>query len=386
METAGTIVRRLVQNGFRFRDLKKAGKPGQIQALSLEITHRCIAKCVMCNIWKIPAEVPDLPVEEWLDLLDRDLFSSLVELDVTGGEPFLREDLPDFFAGIGELKAGRLRNLRSVAVTTNGLLTDRVSSFTERIVETTAAAGFDLVMVCAVDAVGGIHDRIRNVPDAWRKVNLTIDALLKLKEKYEHLIVGLKTTILPINVGELEKIAAYADARGLFTIISPYIITEARYLNLDRAKDLTFSPEDKDAMARFFRGEAFRWRYHADRLADFLATGEMKKPCTCGYNYLFVRYSGDIFACPLIGESIGNVRDAEIGDLFVSSRADMIRRQIGRRPECKQCTEPGLERYALPFEGFTYLSLLAKMGEERFLEMHRHMGLDKYLWEDEVRK
>ena len=49
----------------------------------------------MCNIWKIPTQVPELSADEWLDLLSDDLFADLRELDITGGEPFLRKDLLD---------------------------------------------------------------------------------------------------------------------------------------------------------------------------------------------------------------------------------------------------------------------------------------------------
>ena len=81
---------RLFLNGLYFRYLKWCGKPVRPQALSLEITHDCIARCLMCNIWKIPREVPNLPVAAWIQLLSSDLFEDLRELDITGGEPFLR--------------------------------------------------------------------------------------------------------------------------------------------------------------------------------------------------------------------------------------------------------------------------------------------------------
>jgi MoaA/NifB/PqqE/SkfB family radical SAM enzyme len=202
---------------------------------------------------------------------------------------------------------------------------------------------------------------------------------LKLREQFPNLIIGLKTTVLPVNVGELEKISEYADSRGLFTIISPCIITNGRYMNPDRAEELAFSRADLDAMVHFFKGERFGWGYHAERLADYLSTGIMKKPCSCGFNYFFVRSSGDLFLCPLIDECIGNIREVPVEDLFASERATTLRKQIGGRPDCRRCTKPGLERYALPYEGFTYLLSLFKMGRKPFLEMHRHMGLDKYL-------
>ena len=369
---------RLLRNGIRFQYLKNTGKPGRPQALSLEITHECIARCIMCNIWQISRDVPNLPADQWVKLLSSNLFVDLRELDITGGEPFIKKDLPDLFAGICELKKTSLKALKSIAVTTNGLLTEQVLTHTEKILPKLQKKNLELVMVCAMDAVGNIHDKIRNYKNAWSKVNETIEGLIKLKEKYTNLIIGLKTTILPINIGELENIARYADSKGLFTIISPCIITKARYLNSDRVDRLVFSKEDIEKMTRFYQSEMFRWSYHTDTLVHYLKTGMMKKPCSCGFNYFFVRSNGDLFLCPLINHSIGNINETPVTELYLSEKASRFRRRVGHYPECRECTEPGLERYALPFEGFTYLSILLRMGKEKFLQLHRHMGLDKY--------
>jgi MoaA/NifB/PqqE/SkfB family radical SAM enzyme len=375
---AARLAIRLLRNGIRFQYLKNTGKPGRPQALSLEITHECIARCIMCNIWQIPRDVPNLPADQWVKLLSSDLFADLRELDITGGEPFIKKDLPDLFAGIYELKKTGLKALKSIAVTTNGLLTEQVLTHTEKILPKLQKKNLELVMVCAMDAVGNIHDKIRNYKNAWSKVNETIEGLIKLKATYPNLIIGLKTTILPINIGELEKIARYARSKELFTIISPCIITKARYLNSDRVDRLVFSKKDIEKMIRFYQSEMFRWSYHTDTLVHYLKTGIMKKPCACGFNYFFARSNGDLFLCPLINHSIGNIKETPATELYLSEKASRFRRRVGHYPECRQCTEPGLERYALPFEGFTYLSILLRMGKEKFLQLHRHMGLDKY--------
>ena len=369
---------RLVLNGLRFQYLKRTGHPGKPQAISLEITHHCIAKCIMCNIWKIPSHVKDLPLAQWVRLLSSDSLSDLRELDITGGEPFLRKDLPELFEEICRLKKENLRNLKSIAVTTNGLLTKRVLEATEIIVKDLKADRIDMVVVCAMDGIGEIHNKVRNYHDAWKKVNETIQGLKKLRKRYPNLIIGLKTTILPINVEALEDISLYANENGLFTIISPCIITRARYLNPDRAVDLVFTQEMKQKVMNFFRSDLFRWSYHADALVRYLETGVMKKPCTCGFNYFFVRSTGRMLLCPLVDNSPGNIQDRSVDDLFRSGMASQMRRRIGDYPECSQCTEPGLERYALPYEGFKYLSILLREGKGAFLSLHRHMGLEKY--------
>ena len=368
---------KLFRNGIRYRYLRATGNPAKPHAVSIEITQQCIARCIMCNIWQSRGVV-DLPIEDWIRLLSSPLFSELRELDVTGGEPFLRKDLLELIDGLSHLKDDSLRKIKSVAITTNGFLTDRILEFTEKIVETLGQRGIDLVMVCAMDGVGETHDQIRNFKDAWVKVNTTIQGLRKIRGITKNLVIGLKTTVVPHNVDQLESIARYADENGLFTIISPCIITENRYRNIDRKDDLAFSKNEIAKMVRFYKSGHFQWDFHRSHLVNYLETGVMKKPCSAGFNYFFIRSNGDVYPCPLIRVKLGNIKEAGIEDLLFSKTASCFRKRVGRHPECRTCTEPGLERYALPFEGFTYLSLMMRMGKRDFLKLHNHMGLDKY--------
>lgn len=367
---------RLAKNAFRYHFLKVTGMPGAPQALSLEITHRCIAKCIMCNIWKIPPSVKDLAVEEWLRFLSSPVFGDLRELDITGGEPFLREDLVELVEGVLRLN---LKKLRSIAVTTNALLGNRVVEGVAEILRSLRDRPIDLVIVCAMDAAGEVHDRVRNFKGAWRRLDETIQGLTDLRKAYPGLILGLKTTVLPMNVEELQGVVRYADDRGLFTIISPCIITEGRYLNLDRSEELAFQANGIEKMKRFYRKQTSRWIYHGEKLIEYFDRGVMKKPCSCGFNYMFVRSTGDVYPCPLIDLNVGNILTTPVPDLFSSAKTARFRRGIGKHKACRRCTEPGLERYALPYEGLAYLSVLCKLGGKRFLEFHEHMGLDKYM-------
>jgi len=150
-------------------------------------------------------------------------------------------------------------------------------------------------------------------------------------------------------------------------------------LNPYLAGELSFSEQGIGKMIDFFAGDRFQWSFHGQSLIDFFKTGSMKKPCSCGFNYFFVRSNGEMHLCPLIKESVGNITSMGVSDLFFSDRANGIRKSIGRLPQCRECTEPGLERYSLPFEGLQYLKMLFRLGRSDFMRLHRHMGLDKYL-------
>jgi len=373
------VITRLLRNGMHFRYLRLSGRPAMPQAASIEITHDCIARCLMCNIWKIPAGVPNLSLDNWLALFKSPVMADLRELDVTGGEPFLRNDLVEFFRGLCEIRRTHLKQLKAVALTTNGFLTKRILMSVPNILDMLSHEKIELVMVCAMDAAGPLHDRIRNVRNAWSKLQETLQGLIHLREKYPNLIIGVKTTILPININDLEKIASYADSNRLFTIISPCIITGGRYLNTDLADKLAFTDENHINMVRFFQKKPSGWSYHDRRLIDYFQTGRMKKTCTCGFNYFFVRSNGDMYLCPLVDRSVGNINRQSPEAIFFSSEANHLRKQIGHFDECRLCTEPGLERFSLPMDGFACLLLLHKIGCSAFMKFHRHMGLYKYI-------
>jgi len=369
---------RLAARAVRYRYLKATGRSTQPEALSIEVTRRCVARCVMCNIWKAPQNLPELAVDEWLDIIGSPVLSELKELDITGGEPFLRDDLVQLLLGIGRLKENFLPHLRSIAITTNGFLTQKILDDVAAVIAYLELNGISLVFACGMDAVGEVHDRIRNVTGGWARLHATIEGLKILRVEHPSLVIGLKTTVTSYNIDELEQICRYADDQGLFTIISPYILTANRYANLDKEEMLALSPADRDKLKDFYDSPRFRWSYYRTELLRFLETGRMEKPCSAGFNYFFIRSTGELFSCPIIASPLGKVTKTPLAELIRSSAAARFRRGISKFPECATCTEPGLERYALPFEGSHYLRLYFSMNRQDFRTLHNHLGLEKY--------
>jgi len=370
---------KLIRNGIRYRRLKSSGKPYRLEAISLEITHRCICKCSMCNIWKIPSNVPDLDLSNWLALLSSPELRHIRELDLTGGEPFLRKDLDELLQLICDLQPTHFPELRTLAITTNGILTGKVLEITRRIIGQLQDRGIDLVLACGMDAVGEVHDRIRNFPGAWKSLQKTLDELYQLRTIHPNLVLGIKTTVVPQNAHVLTQIAEYADRNKLFTIISPCIITPNRFGNIDREIDLKFSSEELDAIIHFYENPGVTWNGHRQALLGYLKSGRISKPCSAGYNTLFVRHNGDVFCCPVLPVPLGNIKEQTLTELFRNTTADRFRKMVGDHSECSTCTEPGMERIAWTFEGFAFLRLMAGMGRIDSDKLVLQMGLDKYL-------
>jgi MoaA/NifB/PqqE/SkfB family radical SAM enzyme len=142
---------------------------------------------------------------------------------------------------------------------------------------------------------------------------------------------------------------------------------------------MQFDSNQIQRIIEFFEQENQGWHYHSRSLIQYYEEGRIKKPCSCGFNYFFIRSDGSLYLCPLVDKQIGNVPEVPVQDLYYSRTASKVRQRVGREPQCKSSTEPGLERYSLPFEGVTYLGSRLRMGKTAFLQMHEHLGLEKYI-------
>jgi MoaA/NifB/PqqE/SkfB family radical SAM enzyme len=131
-------------------------------------------------------------------------------------------------------------------------------------------------------------------------------------------------------------------------------------------------------MIHFFSRDDLQWSYHARTLNEYFLTDHSHRRCSCGFNYAFIRSTGEVHLCPLLAKSVGSVKQDDFEKIWRSSTARSLRGSIGSAEPCRHCTEPGLERYSLYYEGWTYLKLLLQMGSRQFEQFHMHMGLDNY--------
>ncbi|MEE8576327.1 MAG: radical SAM protein [candidate division Zixibacteria bacterium] len=88
---------------------------------SVITTYRCNAKCHMCNIWKFPTDIEE---ELTPDIIAK-LPGGLGRINLTGGEPTLRED-------IDELVGILYKKCQKVEISTNGYYTDTLVRLAEK--------------------------------------------------------------------------------------------------------------------------------------------------------------------------------------------------------------------------------------------------------------
>ena len=81
------------------------------------VTYRCNARCNMCNRYKKPSKPEEELTVETIKKLPQMYFTN-----ITGGEPFIREDLGDIVRELYK-KSDR------IVISTNGFFTTGLSNF-----------------------------------------------------------------------------------------------------------------------------------------------------------------------------------------------------------------------------------------------------------------
>ena len=81
---------------------------------SIILTYRCPMKCKMCNIWFNPTNK-----SEEIKASDLKSLPKLKFINLTGGEPFIREDLP-------EIVEECYKHTDRIVISTSGWFEDRV--------------------------------------------------------------------------------------------------------------------------------------------------------------------------------------------------------------------------------------------------------------------
>ena len=95
----------------------KAPMPTDVSVIT---TYRCQMRCKMCNIWQNPTKP-----EEEIKPQDLEILPQLKFANVTGGEPFLREDLEDIVEVLFK-KAPR------IVISTSGYWVEKTIKLAER--------------------------------------------------------------------------------------------------------------------------------------------------------------------------------------------------------------------------------------------------------------
>ena len=138
-------------SNFVFRDLR----PSLPRTLNLFVNDICNSRCNMCKVWTKKQEGQFTP-QELAIILDNPLFKKLESVGVSGGEPTLRNDLPEIFHVIA-----RKKGIKGTGLITNAIEADFVIDQIDKCNNVCKAANVLFNVMVSVDGIGNVHDIIR---------------------------------------------------------------------------------------------------------------------------------------------------------------------------------------------------------------------------------
>ncbi len=223
----------------------------------IAVTLRCNSRCTMCDIWS-GEETPEVGPSYYYHLPP-----TLKNINITGGETTLREDLPEIVQVIAE----RCPDARLV-LSTHGINTQRILSLLPKL-----KPFLDRMAVrVSIDGIGETHDRIRGIPGAYKRAMESLDALRRARVRD----IGLGFTLMRGNEEELIRVHDLAlRNRWQFTATyvhsSPIFFGEHGDLSPDPQKAADAFAELRRRQLRSRRPKDWFRAWFTDGLADRIA-------------------------------------------------------------------------------------------------------------------
>ncbi|MCE5276686.1 MAG: radical SAM protein [Planctomycetaceae bacterium] len=288
---------------------------GRMEHLVLHVTGRCNLRCAHCFVDFAPSA--DLPLERYRRLARE--VGSFFWLDIGGGEPFLREDLPEIVAPF---------NCHVLHIPTNGLNTDAIVESARQIRRRTKAR---LTMSISIDGLEATHDEIRGRPGVWRQAWKTFDALRELGVS-----LRINTVLMRRNAGEIIPLMREVRRRNPdFHSIS---------FHRGHADDPMFALPDL-AQVRELAGGVFEilgtydygqrpltagllrnyHRYLWKLSVETLQQQRQVIPCLAGRAHLAVLGDGSVSSCEML-PSVGTIATQSWAEIL---SGEALRRQVG---------------------------------------------------------
>lgn len=283
-----------------------------------EVTSACNLRCIHCHAASGKPDPRELSTDEGKRLIDQiaemEGFRTLI---YTGGEPLVR---PDIFELLRYSKEAGFANI----IATNGTLIDEEMAWKLK------ACG----VVCnaiSIDAADpGIHDFVRNKQGAFDLAMRAIEATKKAG-----ILLQINTTAMEYNMSNLADLIDFVDEQDASIMLMYQLVAVGRGEKIKSAtlkksanQNLSELISEKQKNARTIiepvAGPQY-WPYilekkgfHKSSLGLKLA-GKVFHGCAAGRGFLYIKANGNVWPCPFLEVSAGNVREKSLKILYEES-------------------------------------------------------------------
>jgi radical SAM protein with 4Fe4S-binding SPASM domain len=310
-----------------------SARPTAPYRLDLALTYRCNNDCAHC--YNVQHSSPlllagegagvrdELSTDDWKRVLDKAWELGIPHIIFTGGEPTLREDLP-------ELIAHAEKNGQITGLNTNARhLSD--AGYIEKLV----AAGLDHVQITLESSDAEIHDRMVRAKGAFPQ---TVKGLKNALAS--PLYVMTNTTMLQINVHTIPATLDFLAETGVPTVGLNALIYSGRGSEVGTGlpeSELTLLLEVARQKTER-RGQRLIW-YTPTQYCNFdpMTLNLGVKGCTAALYNMCVEPDGNVLPCQSYYQPLGNLLADEWDSIWNHPLAVRLRERQGLPEKCDGC-------------------------------------------------
>jgi radical SAM protein with 4Fe4S-binding SPASM domain len=322
------------------QDLPQPDHIKQLPIVVLIMKSSCNCRCKMCDIWldKKHEELDAFTVSKLLPQLVK---LKTKEIALSGGEPLMH-------SGIEAICREIIASDFKLTLITTGLLLKRHAAWISECINQ---------IYVSLDGPETVHNQIRNIPDAYRKLSDGITAVRKYDPKMK---IGGRCTVHRYNFGYLSQTVEAAHSLGLDSI--SFLAADVQAGNFGRKNDwrdngLALTTDDLPELRAALN---HLYHKHADEFTSgFIVENQQKlelkiydyyqalagnsefPPVHCNAPWIstVIETDGRVRPCFFHQRFDGNIKNLQFHEILNSSKAIFWRRQldVNTNPVCRTC-------------------------------------------------
>jgi radical SAM protein with 4Fe4S-binding SPASM domain len=272
----------------------------------------------MCNVWKYPTNIGEEIRPEVLDKLP-----NLNFCNITGGEPFLREDIEEVISVLRK-KAKR------VVISTNGYFTEKILNIAKK--------NKDLGIRISIEGLPTANDELRGIKNGFDHGIRTLLELQRMGVKD----IGFGITVSDRNAKDMIELYQLAKAMNLefATAVVHNSYYFHKYDNQITEKDEVIRHFEELIRELLCTKKVKNWfrAYFNYGLINYIKGQPRLLPCKAGSENFFVDPWGEVRPCNGLEESIwmdsmGNLNRESFDEIWNGEKAKEVRNKVRNCPK-----------------------------------------------------
>ena len=285
---------------------------------SIILTYRCPMRCQMCNIWKYPTNR-----SEEIQAKDLTSLPKLKFINLTGGEPFIREDLDTIVEEC-------YNHTDRIVISTSGWFDDRVIELAKKFP--------NIGIRISIEGLSEKNDELRGHDGGFDKGLRTLLSLKKMGVKD----IGFGCTVSNHNSKDMLSLYQLSLSMGMEFATAAF--HNSYYFHKE---DNLIS--NKEEVCNDFR-QLIEWQLKENNpkswfrawfnmgLINYIEGGRRMLPCEAGSANFFIDPWGEVYPCNGMEDkfwklSMGNIHQHSFNEIWESEQAAIVREKVRNCPK-----------------------------------------------------